>query len=315
MSARRCAFLRRLEALRASFVLWLALASVAAHNAARADTAGAASASTAITVRDDLGRELRLLQPPRRIVSLLPSLTETVCELGACARLVGTDAYSNWPEEVKALPKTGGLEDAQIESIVTLHPDLVLLSHSQRITDRLSELGIESFALETKTYASIARTVGRVGTLLGVPERAAALIRKIDAAVEEEAAQALAHRHEPAPLVYFEVDPGPYAAGPDSFIGEMLIRLGTRNIVTRNLGPFPKLNPEYVVRSNPDVIFISPTEAPLLGERPGWSGIRAVKEHRLCSFEPAVRDTIIRPGPRVAAGVHAMSLCLARVAP
>src|SRR3974390_1687374 len=77
---------------------------------------------------------------PGRVITLLPSFTETVCALGACDRLVATDRYSNWPAEVKALPKAGGLEDADIELIVSLKPDLVVLSRSQRITERLREL-------------------------------------------------------------------------------------------------------------------------------------------------------------------------------
>jgi len=268
-----------------------------------------------ITLRDDSGREVHLAQVPQRIVSMLPSLTETLCALGGCSRLVATDRYSDWPPEVRALPKAGGLEDVQIEQIVRLRPDLVLLSRSQRISDRLRELGVESVALDTQTYAAIARTVTAIGQILGVPARAAALEQRIDAAVRAVGAQALAHRHGAGPTVYFEVDAAPYAAGADSFIGELLTRLGTRNIVTPDLGPFPRLNPEYVVRHDPDVILVSEIQAPHLAERPGWDRIRAVREQRVCSFAPAVRDTMVRPGPRVAQGMRAIESCLERVAP
>jgi iron complex transport system substrate-binding protein len=275
----------------------------------------AAAEPQGLVLRDDLQRAVRFSRPPQRIVSLLPSLTETVCSLGACGRLVATDRYSDWPEEVKALPKTGGLEDAQIEEIVRVAPDLVLLSRTQRINDRLRELGIESFALDTETYPAIARVVTTIGTILGTPERAAALNREIDTAVDEEAARARQHRHGTQPLVYFEVDRTPYAAGPTSFIGELLARLDTRNIVSPDLGPFPKLNPEYVVRHDPEVIFVSPADAPHLAERPGWDRIRAVRERRLCSFAPDARNTIVRPGPRVAQGMRLMEDCLERVSP
>jgi iron complex transport system substrate-binding protein len=278
--------------------------------------AAAASTSAApVVVRDDLNHEITLARSPQRIVSLLPPLTETVCALGECRRLVATDRYSNWPESVKALPKTGGLEDPLIEAIVRLHPDLVLLSSAQRITGRLHELGIESLALDTQTYAHISHVITILGTILDVPERAATLNRSIDAEVREIGEQAVARRRGPPPTVYFEVDPGPYAAGPESFIGEMLARLGARNIVEANLGPFPKLNPEYVVRHNPDVIFISPADAPHLADRPGWDQIRAVREKRICSFAPDVRDTIIHGGPRIADGMRAIDSCLARVSP
>ena len=278
---------------------------------AGAQTAPAGSA----VLRDDLQHEATLPRYPHRIVSLLPSFTEIVCALGACDRLVATDRYSNWPSQVKALPKVGGFEDAYVEPIVRLRPDLVLLSRSQWVTDRLRELGVQSFVLNTESYADIGHTVRVIGEILGVPDSAAQLNESIEQAVREVAKQARAQRRGDGPRVYFEVDRGPYAAGPASFIGELLTRLGARNIVTADLGPFPKLNPEYVVRHNPDVIFVSPTEAQGLAERPGWDQIRAVKEHRFCSLSPQVRDIVVRPGPRVAEGMRAMADCLARVAP
>jgi iron complex transport system substrate-binding protein len=293
---------------------WASAAALALALAVASGLAAAAQSQT-LVLRDDLQRAVTFNRPPQRIVSLLPSLTETVCALGACSRLVATDRYSDWPAEVKALPKTGGLEDAQVEGIVRLAPDLVLLSRTQRITDRLHELGVESFALDTESYAAISRVVSAVGAILAVPERAAALNRQIEAAVDALGTRALEHRRGSAPWVYFEVDRAPYAAGPASFIGEMLTRLGTRNIVAAELGPFPKLNPEYVVRHNPDVIFVSPTDEPHLAERPGWDQIRAVKEHRLCVFAPSVHNTIVRPGPRVAEGMGALEECLERVSP
>ena len=82
-------------------------------------TGVAVATAAPVQVTDDRGRELTLAAPPQRIVSLLPSLTETVCELQACTRLVGTDRFSNWPAAVSALPKLGGLEDSQIERIVS----------------------------------------------------------------------------------------------------------------------------------------------------------------------------------------------------
>ena len=112
-----------------------------------------------LALRDDLGRVVNLAQSPRRIVSLLPSVTETICALGACGRLVATDRFSDWPAEVRTLPKAGGLEDPQIESVVRLRPDLVLISDTQRITDRLRELGVASYALKSESYAAIAHTV------------------------------------------------------------------------------------------------------------------------------------------------------------
>lgn len=276
---------------------------------------GTPADAAGFVLRDDEQREVEFPRAPLRVISMLPSITETVCALDACDRLIATDRFSDWPVQVRALPKAGGLVDPEIEMIVRLKPDLVFLGRSQRISSRLGELGIASFVLEVRSYADIGRIVTTVGLILGLQNRAARLKDRIANAVHEVAEDETARNHGEGPTVYFEVDPGPYAAGSSSFIGELLALLGARNIVTPELGPFPKLNPEYVVRHDPQVIFISPAEAPHLIERPGWDRIRAVKEGRLCSFPPEVRDTIVRPGPRVAQGMNSMAECLTRVAP
>jgi iron complex transport system substrate-binding protein len=294
-----------------AIIVWMVASSLPVH----VSQAAAAAEGDRIVVRDDVHHEVELPHPPQRIVSLCPPLTETVCALGECGRLVATDRYSDWPASVKALPKAGGLDDPQIELIVRLHPDLVLISSSQRISDRLQQLGIASLALDTQTYAHISHVVAVIGTILGVPVRAAELNRRIEDGVHQIGEQAIAARHGPGPSVYYEVDGGPYAAGPGSFIGELLTRLGARNIVARDLGPFPKLNPEYVVRGNPDVIFTSPADVPRLAQRPGWDRIRAVRENRICSFAPEVHDTIVHAGPRIVDGMRALADCLARVSP
>jgi iron complex transport system substrate-binding protein len=275
----------------------------------------ALAAANPIVLHDALQREVRFARPPERIITLLPSLTEMVCALDACGRLVATDRFSNFPASVRTLPKAGGLDDAQIELIVSLKPDVVLLSHVARLTDRLQELGVVNFVIETETYADIGRAADTIGAMLGSPQRAAALRRAMLSAVDEVARQSQRALGARSPLVYYEVDAAPYAAGPQSFIGTLLARLGARNIVTAELGAFPALNPEYVVLHDPDVIFASPADAGNLGRRPGWDRIRAVREHRVCAFSADVRDTIVRPGPRVAEGMQAIADCLDRVAP
>jgi iron complex transport system substrate-binding protein len=258
-------------------------------------------------VVDDRGVEVSLPKPPQRIVSLLPSLTEMVCELGACDRLVGVDNYSNWPAAVHQLPHVGGLEDASIESIVSLQPDVVLLSVSSRALARLEGLGLKVIALEPKTLADVHRVIGKVGQILEVPG-APALWERIDNGVN------LAAKSLPAALrgttVYFEVNSGPYAASESSFIGEMLARIGAANVVPGKLGPFPKLNPEFVVRADPQVIMISDRNAQALKDRPGWSRIRAIRDRRVCMFTPAQGDVLVRPGPRMAEAAHLMVQCL-----
>ena len=264
----------------------------------------------ALQVVDDRGGTVTFAQTPQRIVSMLPSLTESVCAMEQCQRLVGVDRYSNFPESLKNLPKLGGGMDPNIEGIVALKPDVVLVSGKSRSTERLEALGIKVVALETKTHADVKRVLKVLGVLLAVPETQGAdrLWRIIDSSVSA-AAQSLPAKAKTA-RVYFEVSRGPYAAGESSFIGETLARLGVKNVVPAKLGPFPRLNPEYVVRANPDVIMIGNRSMVSAVAYPGWNSIKAVKNNRVCVFGLDDSDVVVRPGPRMAEAARLMAKCL-----
>ncbi len=265
--------------------------------------------AAAVTVRDDGGRSVQLAQPPQRIVSVLPALTEMVCQLGQCARLVGVDRYSSWPASVKALPRVGGGLEPSIEAIVALKPDLVLMAGSARGGERLQALGIPVLNFEPKTHEDVQRILGLLGQVLGVPQ-APQVWREILAG-QEAAAQAV-----PAPArawrVYFEVNDAPYAASQSSFIGQTLVRLGLGNIVPGDLGPFPRINPEMVVRADPDVLMMGARQGEVLASRPGWRQMRAVRQGRVCVFSPDEADILVRPGPRMAEAAQLMAACVAR---
>lgn len=262
----------------------------------------------AVVVTDDRGVKVEVARAPQRIVSLLPSLTETVCELGACARLVGVDRYSNHPASVRAVAQLGGGIDPSIEAIVGLKPDLVLIAGSSRGIQRLEALGLKVLVLEPRNAADMRRVLELLARVLQGGD-AAGIWRRIDAAVSAEAAVLSPSQRNSR--VYFEASRGPYAAAPESFIGEILQRLGVRNIVPSGMGPFPQISPEFVVRADPDVIMVTEHQAQELAQRPGWSTLRALREGRLCVFTPAQGDVLVRPGPRMAEAAQLMARCIA----
>lgn len=268
----------------------------------------------ALQVTDDRGVTVQFSQSPQRIISLMPSLTESVCAMAQCRRLVGVDRYSNYPASVRSLPQLGGYIDPNIEAIVALRPDVVLLATTSRATARLESFGIKVVALDAQRHADVQRVLQKIGVLLEVPEEAGAtrLWRLIDASMSA-AAQSLSPAARNV-QVYFEVNRGPYAAGESSFIGETLQRLGVKNIVPAALGPFPRLNPEFVVRANPDVIMVGSGAMQSMLSYPGWSVIKAVKSQRICIFTPQESDVVVRPGPRMAEAARLMAACLERYA-
>ena len=268
-----------------------------------------ATAARAWQVTDDRGQTVATAQAPQRIVSLLPSLTESVCALGHCQRLVGVDESSNFPASVRQLPVLGSGLEPNLEAIVRLKPDLVLLAVSSRARQRLASLGIRVLALEPKTHADVQRTLAVLGQVLGLPPEAAlALTREAEASLQQ-LAQGLPAAAR-GTRVYVEVGSGPFAASESSFIGETLSRLGVRNVVPAALGPFPQLNPEFVVRANPQLMLLLTRgqQAPVL--YPGWSRIEAIANQRVCTFSPEESDVLVRPGPRLAQGAQLIARCL-----
>jgi iron complex transport system substrate-binding protein len=270
-----------------------------------------ALSASAATVLDDRQQAIHIPAAPQRIVSLLPSLTETVCVLGRCDRLVGVDRYSNWPASVRSVPVVGGGLDPSIERIVALKPDLVLAAGSTRGAERLEALGLKVLRLEPRNHADAQRVFMAVGQALHLPvvdvQRA---WQRIEAEVKTEVGGLLPAAR--SMRVYVEVSPTPHGASESSFIGETLQRMGVGNILPARLGPFPQVNPEFVVLAQPDVILVGDSSRDSLLKRPGWSRLSAIQEQRVCVLTPAESDMLVRAGPRMAEGVRLMVACLNR---
>lgn len=272
-----------------------------------------AQSAQAVTVLDDRQQKVQIVQAPQRIVSLLPSLTETVCALKQCHKLVGLDRYSNWPESIQSVPRVGGGLDPNIESIVALKPDLVLAAGSTRGADRLQALGLTVLRLEPRNHADALRVWRTVAQALHVPTADSDRVWQGIQAGVQAAVQSLspAARQQ---RVYFEVSPAPYGASESSFMGETLTRMGVANILPASMGPFPQVNPEWVVQARPDVIMAGDSSRASMLQRPGWSRLRAMQGQRLCVFKPHESDMLVRAGPRMAEGAQLMADCLNRAA-
>ena len=267
----------------------------------------------AVTVLDDRQQEVHLAQAPQRIVSLLPSLTETVCALGQCHKLVGLDRYSNWPASVKSVARVGGGLDPNIESIVALKPDLVLAAGSTRGADRLQALGLKVLRLEPRNHDDAQRVLRTVAQALHVPAADSERVWKGIQVGVQKAVQSLSPAAK-MQRVYFEVSPTPYGASESSFIGETLTRMGVGNILPASMGPFPQVNPEWVVRARPNVIMAGNSSRDSMLQRPGWARLRAMHGERLCIFKQEESDLLVRAGPRMAEGAQLMANCLNRAA-
>jgi iron complex transport system substrate-binding protein len=268
----------------------------------------AMATSYPLTLKDDLGRSVKLMTQPKRIVSMMPSHTETVFAVGAGASLVGIDEYSNFPKpETDKLPKTGNGFVPNLEAIAALKPDLVLTDESSgsKLVQNLEKLGITVYAGVAQTYNDVFEKISVIGKITNHEKNALNLITNMRS--ELNAIQASVSKL-PRVSVYFEVDPTPYAAGSSSFIGALIDKAGGNNIVPAKLGSFPQISPELVIQSNPEVI-LGADLADLL-KRPAWDTIKAVKNKRVINFSGEINDVISRPGPRLPVALKALAKAL-----
>ncbi|RIH83300.1 Vitamin B12-binding protein [Calidithermus terrae] len=260
------------------------------------------------TLKDDLGREVTVQAAPKRVVAMLPSISETVCAMDACGRLVGVDDYSDYPAQVTRLPRVGGLYNPNLEAIVALKPDLVFVSVYGKLHEGLEKAGVKTFAIKTESYDDIFRTIRLLGRVLGLEGQGERLVARVQKEVFE--VESLAAKAKNRPTVYYEIDPTPYSVGPDSFIGVLIAKARGVNILPKELGLFPQVSPELVVQKNPQVIILTHPGLADLKKRPGWAGIRAVQAGRFCSFTGDGDNLLSRPGPRVAQGLKLLVACL-----
>ena len=293
---------------------WLVLSGLAAMGMGAATLPCLAAGAPTITIEDDRGRTIHFETPPQRIITLMPAHTETICALGACERLVGTDRFSTWPASVQALPKLGGLEDTPLERVVQLKPDVVIAPKSGRLNGRLESLGVRVVALEPTSLKELARTIDALSRMItGDSAKGQQMLQGFEQRVQ--AARARIPAAYKGQSVYYEVASNPYAAGQSSFIGEILQRLDLQNIVPASMGPFPQLNPEFVIRAQPYLIMGSRNTIADMPRRAGWAHLQALKQNRTCGFTPQQGDVMVRPGPRLAEAADIVVDCLTHLPP
>lgn len=257
-----------------------------------------------MTVTDSVGRTVTLPAEPRRIVAMLPSHTETLFALGVGGRVVGVDDFSNYPPEAAGIPRLGNLFNPGVEAIVAARPDLVLLDRQIELAETLASAGLTVVNIHAETIDEALAAILTTGRLVNRAQAAASLvagIREQLAAIGRQVAPAV------APRVFYEISEDLYTAGPRSFIGQLIAAAGGRNIIPAELGAFPQVSPELVIRADPEVILLS--DAPYgvtprsVASRPGWAGVSAVRNGRVIGLTSEEVDVISRPGPRLGQAV------------
>ncbi len=269
-----------------------------------------------VTVTDDLHRTVSLRTPAQRIVSLAPSITESLFAIGAGFQVVGVTDYCNYPSEAKLKPHVGGMTTPSIETIAALRPDLILVSMEGNLREdfaNLTALGVPVAVTNPRSMEGIYGSLSMLGTLTGHADSAAHLIVGLrdrqHAIVRSNPARA------PRALLLVSLQPL-IAAGDRTFITELLTLAGARNVAAGLKMTYPTLNREAVVRDDPDVIFVMSdvlsTPDALEQMYPEWKRLSAVRNHRVHRIDA---DIVSRPGPRAVDGLQLLSSFIHRNRP
>jgi iron complex transport system substrate-binding protein len=253
-------------------------------------------------VTDGYGRIVRIPINPSRIISLAPSLTETLYALGVEDRLVGDTDYCDYPPDAQKKPKVGGVINPNLEQIAALRPDLVLLSKEGNMLDTvraLDTLGIPNYATDAHTIEQIISSTEKLADVLDVSAAGKALASNLQQrlAALQEKLNGVAPRR-----VLFIVWPEPLMSiGKNTFVADALRRAGAVSIVDSNQD-WPQVSLEEVARLQPEDLIFAPSHTGSAGNdfdavanRPGWEILDAVRNRRYA----IAGDAIIRPAPRI----------------
>jgi iron complex transport system substrate-binding protein len=265
--------------------------------------------AAAFTVRDMAGREIVLAAPPRRIISLVPSATEMIYALGGEDRLVGRTDYCDYPAATRAKTSVGGMVNPSLETIVTLRPDLVIVTSAgnrEETFTQLTRLGIPVYQVGADRIADVKEVARRLGTLTG---REAAAIPLMDTIDRRVAAVREAVKSYGRPKVLYVLWPDPLIVpGRSVLVTELIEIAGGDSITARDAEEYPRYSLEAAVARGPEVIVLAnhgSQSGPIALDR--WkrlASLPAIKTGRIHSVDG---NLMHRYGPRLLDGLDQLA--------
>jgi iron complex transport system substrate-binding protein len=283
-----------------------------------APTDTAAPVSEAISLIDGRGVAVELEGPAQRIISLAPSNTEILFAVGAGEQVIGRDSFSDYPAEALAITDIGGgFGELDIETLLSLEPDLVLSADiiAPEQNQALVELGLPVFVLPNPVELDgLYTNLDTVGALTGHPQAAAEAAAAFQARVEAVLQEVAAARDRP--LVFYQLDSSdpnaPWTSGPGTFIDTLIKMAGGENVGDSLDGAWAQISVEALIALNPDVILMgdalySGLTSQDVAARPGWDAIAAVQSGQIYEFDDNLAS---RPGPRLVDGLEQIARLL-----
>jgi ABC-type Fe3+-hydroxamate transport system substrate-binding protein len=237
------------------------------------------------TLTDEVGRQVVVPDHPHRVICLMPSVTDTVFALGAGDDVVAVSDYTKYPAEAVKKPSVGDLIKPSLETIVALHPDLVIGYQPKgpmEVTGQLERLGIPVFLVTPHGISGILHTVETIGLALNRSSQADVLVRSLQARVDAVRTRT---KGEPGPRVLMPIWYDPITTiGKNAFITEIIEVAGGHSVTDDLTAEWPQISMEVVLERAPDALVLvrgGKTSLQTLQGRPGWSSLAAVQHQRV----------------------------------
>jgi iron complex transport system substrate-binding protein len=270
------------------------------------------ASSAAITLNDDAGHAVQLASPAQRVVSLVPSVTETIIALGAGKRIVGRTEYDR-DSSIADVPLVGRGLSPSTEAIIALRPDLVVVWASDKRGDlrgQLEKAGVPVLAFEVQDTSDAYRVLRAMGTALGRQSTADSLQAALRASLVQTAS--IAAKRSRRRVFYVVYNDPPMTAGPGTFIDQLLDIAGADNVFSDATSNWPTVSLEEVVKRDPDIVVLPVGEmSAQVGDRlrstAGWRDLRAVKNNCLALVDA---NLVNRPGTNVAVAARRLEVLL-----
>jgi len=266
----------------------------------------------ALTIRDQAGRYVNVPDSPKRVVSLIPNITEIIFLLGRGGLVVGTPEYSNRPKAAERIDRIGSYAHPDIEHIVALEPDICFASSDGNpilVVNRLDSMHIPVLVIDPRDIEGIQESVLLLGRVLDATGRARKIVdwmEDVCTCVDNQV-----RRTRDRPRVFFQIETSPIiSAGTDTFIDRLITRAGGLNLAAGS-SLYPIFSLEEILAMNPEVVLIASmaggyTEDVLLSQWTKWPEMSAVKSGMIYVIDADLFD---RPVPRIVEGLERM-FCL-----
>ncbi|MFH2011415.1 MAG: cobalamin-binding protein [Pseudomonadota bacterium] len=259
---------------------------------------------------DDMGRKVDIPPTPGRIVSLAPSITETLYYLNLGGRIVGVTEFSNYPFEAKGKPNVGSYINLNIEKIISLKPDLIIAiadGNKKGAVDTLERLGYSVYAINPRCVKDIFRTIENIGKITGCTDRAKRLINGLKSRVTYIESRT---KWTERPKVFFQIGINPVVTvGKNTYHNDLITMAGGLNIAGKDKTKYPQYSLEEILLNTPDIIIISSMYRGGGFERNKknwmkWKNIPAVKNGRIYIIDS---DLVDHPSPRIIDGLEELA--------